>query len=84
MPTVSFSIIHVCHTNVCTVLVRHTYVSAAAENHKTLVTLNVDGYATTPGFGEEGFSSTDTNDPLYIGGLPGERLSHVIVTSWQY
>jgi len=37
---------------------------------KNVVTLNVDGVYMTPGIGAAGVSSTDTNDPLHIGGVP--------------
>ncbi|GFY37998.1 laminin-like protein epi-1 [Trichonephila inaurata madagascariensis] len=39
------------------------------------VTLSVDGVFSEPGIGVGGVSSTDTNDPLYIGGLPEASLS---------
>ena len=37
------------------------------------MTLYVDEIFTYPGIGEAGVSSTDTSDPLYIGGVPGEK-----------
>jgi len=42
-----------------------------------MVTLEVDGVTTDPGFGIEGVSHTDTQDPLYVGGVPGTQ-SHVL------
>ena len=41
---------------------------------KNVVTLEVDGVVAEPGFGTEGVSHTNTADPLYIGGLPGNSL----------
>jgi laminin alpha 3/5 len=37
---------------------------------KNVITLEVDGVLTKPGVGEAGLSKTDTNDPLYVGGVP--------------
>ena len=45
-----------------------TFVAVKAKN---VVTLYVDEVFTYPGIGEAGVSSTDTNDPLHIGGVPG-------------
>ena len=42
---------------------------------KNVVTLSVDGVGTYPGIGEAGVSNTDTNDPLYVGGVPDEGKS---------
>ncbi|GBN15286.1 Laminin subunit alpha-4, partial [Araneus ventricosus] len=39
------------------------------------VTLSVDGEFSEPGIGVGGVSSTDTKDPLYIGGLPEESFA---------
>ena len=47
----------------------------AAVKAKNVVTLAVDGVGTYPGIGEAGVSSTDTKDPLYVGGLPDEGMS---------
>ncbi len=44
---------------------------------KNVVTLMVDSVFSVPGFGPEGVSSTDTNDPLYIGGVPGKFITQV-------
>ena len=38
---------------------------------KNVVTLEVDGVMAQPGLGVEGVSHTNTNDPLYVGGVPG-------------
>ena len=43
---------------------------------KNVVTLEVDGVMAVPGFGAEGVSHTNTQDPLYVGGVPG--TSHLI------
>ncbi|XP_013793127.1 laminin subunit alpha-1-like [Limulus polyphemus] len=37
---------------------------------KNVVTLSIDGHSSTPGIGQAGVSSTDTKDPLYVGGVP--------------
>ena len=47
----------------------------AAVKAKNVVTLAVDGVGTYPGIGEAGVSSTDTKDPLYVGGVPDEGMS---------
>ena len=40
---------------------------------KNIVTLYVDGvFAHPPGYSAGSGSSTDTTDPLYIGGVPGK------------
>ncbi len=49
--------------------------SIKAVKAKNVVTLYVDDVFTYPGIGEAGVSSTDTNDRLYIGGVPGINLS---------
>jgi len=36
-----------------------------------VVTLEVDGVLAPPGVGVEGVSHTNTQDPLYVGGVPG-------------
>lgn len=46
----------------------HTIKAVKAKN---VVRLNVDEVFTAPGIGQAGVSSTDTNDPLYVGGIPG-------------
>ena len=46
-----------------------------AKKNKNVLTLVVDGSFTRPGIGEGGISSTDTTDPLYIGGVPGKLPS---------
>ena len=38
---------------------------------KNVLRIEVDGVVSYPAIGEPGQSSTDTNDPLYIGGIPG-------------
>ncbi len=43
-----------------------------------VVTLYVDDLFTYPGIGEAWVSYTDTNDRLYIGGVPGTFLNSVI------
>merc|ERR1712228_122520 len=37
---------------------------------KNVVTLTVDDEFQNPGIGKAGISSTDTNDPFYVGGVP--------------
>jgi len=37
-----------------------------------VVTLEVDGVLAEPGFGTEGVSHTNTQDPLYVAGVPGK------------
>ncbi|OTF80998.1 hypothetical protein BLA29_013358 [Euroglyphus maynei] len=39
---------------------------------KNLVMLTIDDQPTTISLGQAGISSTDTKDPLYIGGLPAK------------
>ncbi|KAG1696659.1 Laminin subunit alpha [Nymphon striatum] len=52
---------------------------------KNIVTLSVDGMFAGPGLGVPGISSTDTNDPLYLGGIPeSENLPKGVETSEQY
>ena len=46
---------------------------------KNVVTLYVDGVFAHPGIGAGGVSSTDTNDPLYIGGVPGKKLLFIFI-----
>ena len=48
----------------------------AAKKAKNVVTLNVDDVSTFPGMGMPGVSDTDTNDPLYIGGIPANGTPH--------
>ena len=38
------------------------------------MTLYVDEVFAHPGIGKAGVSSTDTDDPLYVGGIPGRSL----------
>ena len=40
---------------------------------KNVVTLEVDGVHTSPGIGIEGVAHTNTRDPVYFGGVPGEQ-----------
>lgn len=48
------------------------HVCSAANKNKNVVTLLVDGVqAPEPGIGSAKVTAADTNDPLYIGGLPG-------------
>ena len=42
---------------------------------KNVVTIEVDGVYGSPGTGEAGVSRTDTNDPFYVGGVPGMYMS---------
>jgi len=49
---------------------------AVAVKAKNVVTLEVNGVMATPGFGTEGVSHTNTQDPLYVGGVPGIRTIH--------
>ena len=44
----------------------------AAVKAKNVVTLEVDGVLAPPGVGVEGVSHTNTQDPLYVGGVPGK------------
>jgi len=48
----------------------------AAVKAKNVVTLDIDGVMAQPGIGVEGVSHTNTQDPLYIGGLPGNYSSN--------
>jgi len=57
----------------------HTITAIKAKN---VVTLTVDDVYTYPGIGKPGVSSTDTNDPLYIGGVPATHTG--IKTTEQY
>jgi hypothetical protein len=48
-----------------------------------VVTLNIDDNNLEPGIGIGGVSSTDTKDPLYIGGVPNEiRQSKGVVENF--
>ncbi len=58
--------------------------SIKAVKAKNVVTLYVDDVFTYPGIGEAGVSSTDTNDRLYIGGVPGINLSSFIIQVESY
>ena len=42
-----------------------------AQKAKNVVVLEVDKVFTNPGSGPEGVSNTNTEDPLYVGGVPG-------------
>ncbi|XP_014673416.1 PREDICTED: laminin subunit alpha-4-like, partial [Priapulus caudatus] len=55
--------------------------SVQAVKAKNLVTLSVDGVFVKPGIGQIGISSADTNDPLYIGGIPDAPLPGVLTQS---
>ncbi|CAH1775058.1 unnamed protein product, partial [Owenia fusiformis] len=58
--------------------------SIEVKKAKNLVALSVDGTGATPGIGLTGVSSTDTNDPLYLGGVPAEDLVPRRHTTKQY
>lgn len=45
-----------------------------AQKNKNVVRVQVDGVYSKVGVGVEGVSDTDTNDPLYIGGVPSTYL----------
>jgi len=47
-----------------------TYLLSAMKN-KNVVTLEVNGIMTPGDAGEPGFGITNTNDPFYVGGVPG-------------
>ena len=50
-----------------------TITAISANKNKNVVTLLVDGVQSPkPGVGSAKVSAADTNDPLYIGGLPGK------------
>lgn len=51
---------------------------------KNVVTLSVDGISTEPGIGLAGVSSTDTNKPLHIGGMPSPEGANGIKTTARY
>lgn len=51
---------------------------------KNLITLSVDEMLSDPGIGVPGVSSTDTADPLYIGGMPKPHLAKGIETTDQF
>jgi len=41
-----------------------------AQKAKNVITLEVDNITTAPGIAGPGIATTNTNDPLYIGGVP--------------
>ena len=45
---------------------------------KNVVTLKVDGISAHPGLGTVGVSETNTKDPLYLGGVPGNVCVQVL------
>jgi len=49
-------------------------VGCVAVKNKNVVTLEVDGVTGEPGIDVEGVSHTNTQDPLYVGGVPGMML----------
>ena len=51
--------------------------SVVAVKAKNLIRLSVDGVFIDDVTGTEGVSSTDTNDPIYIGGVPGNENNSV-------
>jgi len=53
----------------------------AAVKAKNVVTIEVDGVMAAPGFGVEGVSHTNTQDPLYIGGVPGNSFIRSFIHS---
>jgi len=57
----------------------HTIIAKKAKN---VVTLEVDRITSEPGVGEAGYSTTDTSDPLHIGGVP--EIHRGIRTNVQY
>ena len=55
-------------------LVVTTILAISANKNKNVVTLLVDGVQSPePGVGSAKVSAADTNDPLYIGGIPGKQ-----------
>ena len=46
--------------------------SVEANKINNVVTLSIDSQSVEPGIGIGGVSSTDTKDPLYIGGVPDD------------
>lgn len=46
--------------------------SVEANKINNVVTLSIDRQSVEPGIGIGGVSSTDTKDPLYIGGVPDD------------
>lgn len=60
----------------------HTIQVAKSNN---VVTVSLDGIFAEPGIGVGGVSSTDTKDPLYVGGLPESSLSKKgVLTTQQF
>ena len=51
---------------------------------KNVVTLSVDNVFVEPGIGVAGVSSTDTNNPLFIGGHPNPSKPRGIKTQEQF
>ena len=45
----------------------------SAVKAKNVLSMKVDGVSAYAGIGGDGNSSTDTNDPLYVGGVPGKN-----------
>jgi len=56
--------------------------SIQATKAKNVVRLQFNGVYTVPGIGQAGVSSTDTSDPLYIGGVPAHHAG--VRTSAKY
>lgn len=57
---------------------------SAAIKAKNVVTLSVDNVFVEPGIGVAGVSSTDTNNPLWIGGHPRAGKLRGMLTTEQY
>ena len=51
---------------------------------KNVVTLSVDNVFVEPGIGVAGVSSTDTNNPLFVGGHPNPSKPRGIKTQEQF
>lgn len=51
---------------------------------KNVVTLSVDNVFVEPGIGVAGVSSTDTNNPLFVGGHPNPSKPRGIKTTEQF
>ncbi|GAB6025535.1 hypothetical protein CHUAL_011266 [Chamberlinius hualienensis] len=58
--------------------------SIVAVKDKNVVTISVDNKFADPGLGVPGVSATDTNDPLYIGGVPADSKFRDLQTKSSY
>ena len=54
------------------------FCNSKAKKSKNVVTLKVNTVLTHPGIGDSGVTSADTDDPLYIGGVPGKRAHYQV------